>query len=220
MSNTNIGVGLLRIHSVITRGLKVAGENTRSFAKQGYPDRSTEEGFIGYVRCLVSVLDAHHLTEEDLAFPYYRGKFPEAPYELLMAQHRDIVLVLNEIKAAIEENATMVQVERFLNKLNQALKGIDSLWNPHIRIEEDHFTVEKTAELIDPEDHVRLSKMFSEHMQQHAGPDYLVVPFLLYNLPPEERGTFADEMPPIVTQQLVPVVWKEKWKPMAPFLLP
>ena len=87
-------------------------------------------------------------------------------------------MVLNEIKAAIEENATMVQVERFLNKLNQALKGIDSLWNPHIRIEEDHFTVEKTAELIDSEDHIRLSKMFAEHMQQHAGLDYLVVPFL------------------------------------------
>jgi hypothetical protein len=26
-------------------------------------------------------------------------------------------------------------------------------------------------------------------------------------------------VPEIVTQQLVPVVWKEKWAPMAPFLL-
>jgi hypothetical protein len=76
MSNLNIGVGLLRIHSVISRGLNVSAENSQSFAKWGYQDLSTKE------------------------------------------------------------------------------------------------------------------------------------------------GTFYDEMPPIVTQQLLPVVWKEKWKPKAPFLLP
>jgi hypothetical protein len=46
-----------------------------------------------------------------------------------------------------------------------------------------------------------------------------VVPFLLYNLPPEERAIFSQGMPPVVTQELVPVVWKEKWSPMKPFLL-
>ncbi len=54
---------------------------------------------------------------------------------------------------------------------------------------------------------------------KHSGPDYLVVPFLLYNLSPEDRATMSAEMPPVVTQQLVPVVWKEKWQPMSPFLL-
>jgi hypothetical protein len=44
-------------------------------------------------------------------------------------------------------------------------------------------------------------------------------PFLLYNLPTEERAIIAQAMPPIVTRQLVPVVWKEKWEPMSPFLL-
>jgi hypothetical protein len=47
----------------------------------------------------------------------------------------------------------------------------------------------------------------------------LVVPFLLYNLPPEERAVFSQGMPPIVIQELVPVAWKEKWSPMKPFLL-
>jgi hypothetical protein len=46
-------------------------------------------------------LDAHHLTEDELAFPYLRDKFPEAPYDLLMAQHRDIVFILDTAKAAM-----------------------------------------------------------------------------------------------------------------------
>jgi hypothetical protein len=45
------------------------------------------------------------------------------------------------------------------------------------------------------------------------------MPFVLYNLPAEERAILAQKMPPIVTQQLLPVDWKEKWAPMQPFLL-
>jgi hypothetical protein len=45
------------------------------------------------------------------------------------------------------------------------------------------------------------------------------VPFALYNLPDEERAILARTMPPKVIDELVPVVWKEKWAPMQPFLL-
>ena len=58
-----------------------------------------------------------------------------------------------------------------------------------------------------------------EHSQRHATPDYLVVPFMLYTLPPQERPIFARNLPPIVTEQLVPVGWRDKWEPMKPFLL-
>ena len=51
------------------------------------------------------------------------------------------------------------------------------------------------------------------------GPDSLAVPFLLYNLPPEERAMFARPMPFIVTRLLVPFVWKKRWALMRPFLL-
>jgi hypothetical protein len=56
-------------------------------------------------------------------------------------------------------------------------------------------------------------------MQEHAKPDYLVVPFTLYNLPPLERTFMARALPPSVVQELVPGPGKEKWQPMAPFLL-
>jgi hypothetical protein len=51
----------------------------------------------------VSVLDAHHLLEDDLAFPCMLSKLCDAPYDILMTQHREVVLILNEIKVALEE---------------------------------------------------------------------------------------------------------------------
>ena len=36
-------------------------------------------------------------------------------------------------------------------------------------------------------------------------------PNLLYNLPPEERANMAQAMPPVVLEEMVPVVWKDKW---------
>ena len=73
--------------------------------------------------------------------------------------------------------------------------------------------------LLAPEEHTRLSGLFAEHGRKHMSPDYLIVPFLLYNLPPEERAIFARTMPLILTRLLVPLVWKKKWAPMLPFLL-
>jgi hemerythrin-like domain-containing protein len=210
---------LIRIHSIITRGLNVAIENSQSLVQRGYPDTSTRDGFVSYVRTFASVLDAHHLLEDELAFPYLRDKLPDVPYDLLMAQHREIVVILNEIKATVEEMKASAHLAESLNKLNHGLRTIGDIWHPHIRVEEDHFTAEKINALINMEEQERMSRKFSEHSQQHATPDYLVVPFLLYNLLPEERAAFAQAFPPIVTQQLVPIVWREKWTPMAPFLL-
>jgi hypothetical protein len=47
----------------------------------------------------------------------------------------------------------------------------------------------------------------------------LGVPFVLYNLPAQERAIQARTMPSAVVEELVPVVWKEQWAPMQPFLL-
>ena len=65
----NVAVGFLRIHSIITRGLNVATEKSQPFAQAGFPDASMREGFICYARGFVSVLPAHHLTENELVFP-------------------------------------------------------------------------------------------------------------------------------------------------------
>jgi hypothetical protein len=46
-----------------------------------------------------------------------------------------------------------------------------------------------------------------------------MVPFLLYNLPPEDREVFSQGLPVEIIQHFVPVVWKEQWASMTPFLL-
>lgn len=215
----NVARDLIRIHSIITRSLKVAIENSEPVAERGFSDESTHEGYLNFLRAFVSVLNAHHLLEDELAFPYLRDKFPGAPYDLLTSQHRLMIPILDEIKRTIEASTEAHPSERS-HKFYDGLTRIAEIWRPHIRIEEEHFTVEKAAELISQEEHARLGRMFTEHSQAHSGPDYLVVPFLLYNLTQEERAVFSQSMPPMVTEQLVPVVWKEKWASMTPFFLP
>ncbi len=215
----NVALDLLRIHSIITRGLNVATEKSQVFAREGFPDASTREGFICYARSFVSALHAHHLTENELVFPYLRAKLPDAPYDLLIAQHQELVHTLDQIKVAIEEVAADPQATAPLTRLNGVLRRMGEIWHPHIGIEQDHFAPDKVGPLLAPEEHARLSGLFAEHGRKHMGPDSLAVPFLLYNLPPGERAMFARQMPFIVTRLLVPLVWKKQWAPMRPFLL-
>ncbi|HSJ59402.1 MAG TPA: hypothetical protein VLC95_19610 [Anaerolineae bacterium] len=45
------------------------------------------------------------------------------------------------------------------------------------------------------------------------------VPFLLYSVEGDDRAFYRGVMPPELTQQLVPIAWKDEWAPMMPFLL-
>jgi hypothetical protein len=215
-----IAEDLLCIHAIITRGLSVSIEKGRSFALGGYPDASSRQGFIDYAGSLVSVLHAHHLTESDLFFPYFRDKLPDAPFDLLHSQHKELEPVLQQTKAATGETSAETQPGAALTRLNDRLAKIDEFWHPHIRIEEDHLSVDRIAALIDATEDERLARAAGEHGRQHAGPDHLIVPFLLYNLPPDRRAQFGRFMPPVVTRLLLPIVWRRKWAPMRPFLLP
>jgi hypothetical protein len=218
-NSPNLGVELLRIHAIITRGLRVAIDHAQSFAAQGFPSTKMREGFISYVGSLLSVLDAHHNVEDQLAFPYFRGPFPDAPFDLLTAQHQIMLPLLDQLKNTVAGMAADPQGDAIPDELVLLLKKLDEFWHTHIHIEEENFTVDRLAAAISVEEQIRLINMFMEHSQQHAKPDFLVVPFLLYNLSPENRAAFAKAMPPVVTEQLVPVVWKEKWEAMQPFLL-
>jgi hypothetical protein len=46
------------------------------------------------------------------------------------------------------------------------------------------------------------------------------LPFFYFNLEPADRARLAAKMPPPLTQQLIPVDWKDAWAPMRPFFLP
>jgi hemerythrin-like domain-containing protein len=219
MRTPNVGADMLRIHHVITRGLDVSIERSTSFVQGGYPDAATQEGFGLYVQTLVSVLSAHHLAEDEVAFPYLRDKLPDEPFDELMAEHRVMEEILEELQVIAEAVATEAQAGDSLNDLNRTLTRLADLWHPHIHKEERFYDVDRMAALMDVDEHARLGRALGEHSQQHLQAPYLGIPFVLYNLPAEERAIITQVMPPAVTQQLVPVDWKEKWAPMQPFLL-
>jgi hypothetical protein len=87
------------------------------------------------------------------------------------------------------------------HKLDRDLSELSGLWDPHIQIEERYFSPEVAAQLIEPPEHVRLIKTFSEHSQKHNDPDYLVLPFILYNLPPGPCQAMSAGLPKEVTEK-------------------
>jgi len=50
-------------------------------------------------------------------------------------------------------------------------------------------------------------------------PATLVLPFLIYNLEGSDREEFTSEMPWILKNFVIPIIWKKKWQKMKPFLL-
>lgn len=54
---------LIRIHFVITRALEVSLEQTRLFTEKGEIVENLVEGFINYLRSLLSLFHSHHSSE-------------------------------------------------------------------------------------------------------------------------------------------------------------
>jgi hemerythrin-like domain-containing protein len=218
-SKPNIGAVMVRVHNAITRGLDVSNERSTAFMQEGYPDAATQQGLVTYVRTLASVLNAHHLSEDHVAFPYLRSKLPDAPFDELLAEHREMEEILEELHVAIEAVAAQAQAGDSLKALNGTVTRLAELWHPHIDKEQVHlYDIEKTEAVMDLDEQIQLTREVGEYSQQQGDPA-LMVPFLFYNLPPEERADMAQAAPPVLLQELLPVVWKEKWAPMEPFLL-
>jgi hemerythrin-like domain-containing protein len=216
----NVGADMLRIHRVITRGLDVSAERGAAFAQEGFPSLSIQEGFFTYLRALGGVLDAHHLGEDEAAFPAFQEKMPNAPYKKLMADHQVIAAILEELMAAAQAVASSAQPADSLHAVNSAVSTMASLWHPHIGIEESLWDPDQVAAVMTEEENLQLAQKIGESSQKHLHAPDIEIPFVLYNLGPEDRAIMAKAMPPVVVLQLVPLVWRGKWAPMKPFLLP
>ena len=86
-TQSNVGVSLICIHQIITRGLTIAQERCVEYERNGFPTLATMHGFVCYVRSLASVMNAHHSTEDDLAFPDFRSLITDAPYTFCSTAH-------------------------------------------------------------------------------------------------------------------------------------
>jgi hemerythrin-like domain-containing protein len=215
----NLGGDLIRIHKAITRAQDVILERSAAFAQDGFPDEVILTGFADYVKSYTSFLNGHHLTEDELAFPQFRTKYPDVPYDRLSGDHRKIVTIIDVINTSIEKIAAQPDNKSQLLVLANAMAGLKALWHPHIDIEEQAFSSQMLDGTYSATEQAQMSQEMAQHAQKNSGPDYLVVPFFLFNLSVGDRTDLEKMLPPIITEQLVPIVWKDKWAAMKPFLL-
>ncbi len=215
----NIGEEYIRFHRVMTRGLAVSIRNINEFLKIGTIETSYREGFLKYAGIFSSVSNGHHLVEDEKIFPYFMDKLPEVPYQRLISEHNIFKSGLQEINSGLDSLKAENDEMKSLQLLKSGLGKIDQKWHQHIQIENTQLYGRVGSLKIDPEEMMRIQKEFIEFFQEYAGPEYLLGPFVLYNLSPEDRAIAAQGLPEIVTKQLIPIEWKDKWAPMQPFLL-
>jgi hemerythrin-like domain-containing protein len=215
----NLANGLVRIHRVISRGVEVARERSHRFAAGEGIDAALAAGFADYLQALASVVHGHHTGEDDVTFPALRDRFPDAPWNTLAEEHRAVAPVLAELDVLAGRIREQPAGDTWA-PVAEALDRLAALWTVHSRREEDHFTEPVMAQAVPADEQASLVVRMAAHAQQHTGPDYLVVPFLLNNLAGDDRRAMGSLFPPVVTEQLVPTVWLDKWSPMKPFLLP
>lgn len=214
----NIGEDYIRFHKVMTRGLAISLQNINEFLHTGVLEPSNREGFLKYVHSFSSVLHGHHLVENEKIFPYFRDKLPEVPYERLISEHNIFKSGLQEINTGLDHLRSGNDDSHSLNQLKSGLGKIDQIWHPHIQIENTQLYSRVGSLNIDLGEMIRIQKEYGEFFQDHTGPAYLVLPFVLYNLSSEDRAIAAQGLPEMVTKKLVPIDWKDKWAPMRPFL--
>jgi hypothetical protein len=213
-----IAVSFFNIHNIITRGLRVSLESARDILQGGFQGERNREGFFNYVRSLTSVMNAHHLTEDDIAFPYFRDKLPEADFDDWTCWHGKMAEDLDEINLAVEKCEKKDEFETELRIIENVLARLNEGWPYHIQPETDDF-INKADALVPVEEQLRLVRQFSEYVLEKATPLYLTVPFMLNNLSLEDRQVFSQWIPAEGILNLVPVAWKEKWSSMGPYLM-
>lgn len=205
--------GLLNIHRIITRGLKTSISKCDEYQNNLSITPGETTGLSMYLTTLKMVMHSHHLSEDEIAFPYFKNKI-EAPFDQLEDDHREMAKLLDDLEKCIPDLSN-----DGIRKTLDVLKKLNDLWLPHIRIEENNFTVEIIQSVTDFKEQADIAKRLRAHSMKNSGPGPQTVPFLIYNLEGRDREIFIMNFPWIVNKFLVPFVWKGKWKPMSEFLI-
>jgi hypothetical protein len=209
---------LVRIHKIVTRALYISLIKGREYLQSSLPQPQLLQGYSCYVHCLSAVLGSHHRSEDLIAFPAFMKVLPSAPYAQLSADHHAVEMLLAQLPQAITDlsgdmhNIGLMAIVDILGKLSP-------IWEPHILLEEHFFSKGAISAAIDVEEQRKISDAFGKYSQEHSEPPYWVVPFIIFNLEPQDRAIMVANFPPQVMNELVPTVWKDQWAPMKPFLL-
>ncbi len=213
----NLAADLIRIHKVITRGINVCLVRGREYLQSGFPQPQTLQGYSSYTHSLASVLDSHHTVEDIFAFPEFRSIIPSAPYAKLASDHNQIESLLTPLPPVIAELSE--DAHKGLLSIVDTLRKISEIWETHIQLEERYFSEATLNAVMSLENQRRISEAAGKYSQEHSGPPYWVVPFILYNLERDDRVLMAATFPALIMEEMVPTVWADQWAPMKPLLL-
>ena len=213
-----VAADLVRIHSVISNSLEVIIKHTAMPSGKVVQDNKLREGLGIYLKCFSTFVHNHHQLDDELMFPYCRKRMPDVPFELLTAQHMKIKTFLDSIDARVTDLAYRTKIGEALGSIHRWLEKLRELWYPHIGLEEQHFGDTNLATIFDMKERISLGRVLVLEGQRHNKPISLMLPFILFNLSPEERLALEKAMIPwIVPHILVPYVWKSQWRIMIPF---
>jgi hypothetical protein len=216
---TDAPITLILIHNAISRGLETGIRYSERFAREGYPDQATGMSFALYLRTLTGILHLHHSAEDEIAFPFLRENVPSLPFDALIAEHEQMEEILEELVSILDNLHGEPGEELLMEDVRGALAGLADIWPGHIAVEEQGISVARLEAMVGAKELAGWLAKMGQHRTEGAPPDPVGIPFILYNLPAEERAIMAAQMPPAVSQELVPGPWKEHWGPMMPFLL-
>lgn len=209
---------LILAHRIVTRALQIIGQSCEKFGSGNFPDSITREGFACYVQSFTSFLHAHHTAEDTILFPHLQTRLPEAPYAMLVRQHKAMVPLVDHIAKVGNSLVSKATHTEELANLHRCVERLTEGWQPHFKTEEQHFTAEQLARQIPLDEHMQLCRQLAEYTRHHLQPDYLVIPFALYNLGGDERVQFAASLA-LPRGELIRNAWQDKWQVMRPFLL-
>ena len=210
---------LIAIHKVITRALDVAVDvNVSAFEKRA-AGRSGFDGYILYVECLLRQLHEHHSNEDIVVFPLLRDLLPDAPYDLLMTQHTEMIHEVEQVESTITALKAGKHAADAQAQLLGNLQDLRARWVDHIAEEEANFGPDRIPPAISMMDRVRIGKAAARYAQRHSFPLSLMLPFMLYNLQGQDRATMLQTIPGFLHKFFVPVLWRRRWEPMRPHLL-
>lgn len=214
----NLAQNLICIHKVITRGIAVGLSTGEGYLKTGFPVPQERLGYSSYTHCLATVLGAHHTGEDQIGFPEFKKVLPSAPYAQFSIDHHKVEMLLIDLRRAITDLSGDTP-DYGLQGIVNGLDKISEIWYPHIKLEEENFSEKALNSVFSNEEQKRISDAVGKHSSEHSEPPYWVIPFVLFNLERTDRETMAATIPPTVVNELVPIVWKDQWAPMKPYLL-
>ncbi len=186
------------------------------FIQNGFSDDTLKMGYLDYIFALSLMFESHHKTEDVIGFAYFREALSDTYFEWLFEDHDLITGFLNELAPIHHSLRRNESVYRDLISLKVVLMKIEDRWSQHIGLEEEEF-----VNLIDgistQEEKSQLIAKFLDFNRGYLIPNPNALPFMFYNLQPEDRSLVTKMHPKDWFIHLHSPEWAENWQAMKPF---